>query len=109
MRFPSSSYSFPYSNLKILMVSLPILWVILALAQFYNTWVQFKIFKFEYGKEYDEDGNLIVRGEEKALDSTMTERMERDISPEEADQSSSQESCKNSNENVTKDLASESA
>jgi len=62
---------------EILMISLPILWVILALAQFYNTWRQFKIFKFEYQKVYDGDGNLVaMKKEEGPLDLTASTRLQ---------------------------------
>lgn len=36
--------------IEILIICLPILWVILASAQFYNTWLQFKIGFFELSK-----------------------------------------------------------
>lgn len=57
--------------MEILMITLPILWVILAIAQFYNTWRQFKIGIFEYNKTYDDTGKMVEPAVyEEGLDST---------------------------------------
>ena len=57
--------------MEILMITLPILWVILAIAQFYNTWRQFKIGIFEYNKTYDDAGKMVEPAvHEESIDST---------------------------------------
>merc|ERR1712176_1117363 len=106
--------------IEILMISLPILWVILALAQFYNTWVQFKIFKFEYQKVYNDGGDLAaMKKEEKPLDLSASTRLQGlDLSAStrlqegfsgEVDSSSSGDDCKNSDGIETKEPSSDGA
>ena len=59
LRLTSRDYFLNVPWNEILMIILPILWVILAIAQFYNTWLQYKIGMYEYRKVYSKDGKRL--------------------------------------------------
>merc|ERR1739842_183863 len=74
--------------MEILMIALPILWFILAIAQFYNTRLQFKIGMYEYRKMDDKE--LLVDTTQNSSDAVDIESAE----PVESDSTSSNESNK---------------
>jgi len=72
---------------EILMVSLPILWVILAIAQVYNTRLQFKIGMYEYNKIYDNNEKEKMESKAKKVTSTMHTNVADEVESLESEES----------------------